>query len=126
MTADDLTAIDVETIRQLKGLAGTGGSDLLGELLTLFESNTHETIAALRLATEQCRDAEAVRVAHTLAGAAMTVGASGIAVAAKRMEALAKDGRGAELEPHMAAIAEALPSVMARMREMDSPGTTGR
>ena len=96
----------------------------------LSNANIKNTIFRLAGAdnfpADYVRDAEAVRVAHTLAGAAMTVGASGIAVAAKRMEALARDGRCAELEPHMAAIAEALPSVMARMREMDSPGTTGR
>ncbi|MDO8834354.1 MAG: Hpt domain-containing protein [Vicinamibacterales bacterium] len=86
-------AIDRRALDQLRGLTGEAGSDLVNELVDLFESTSAETITDLRASVARGEAAAAARLAHSLAGSALTLGASGIASLARRMQDLASTAR---------------------------------
>ena len=90
--------IDQEALHSLWGLPGETQPDLIGELIELFAAKTPETLHLLgHLAGGDARDAE--RLAHSLKGASLTLGATHLAALAREMESLARDGRTTALSP---------------------------
>jgi HPt (histidine-containing phosphotransfer) domain-containing protein len=84
----DLLATDV--LRELQSLDEDGS--LLTGLISTFRDDTTSKLLVLREALATGDDAELGRVAHSLCGAARTLGATGVARAAKELQEAARAG----------------------------------
>ncbi len=111
-----LPDIDAEALRCLWELPGETQTDLLGELIEIFAAHTPEAISCLRdhAAAGVMREAE--RLAHSLKGSALTLGATGIAELARTIESLAGEGRTAEIPPLIDRIDALLGPTLDRLR----------
>ena len=119
-TAGDAdAAVDIDALRQLRGLTGETGRDLAGELVELFGTNTAEVLARLReLAGAPLAAApEAERLAHALKSSSASVGATGMAELARAAEDLVGQRRLSEVAALADRMVEALGPVLARLRE---------
>lgn len=114
MTVD----IDPAALRQLEGLAGEDGADLAGELIDLFASHTPVKIAELHEAIAQGDASAAYRHAHTVAGSALSLGATGLVALARQAETLARQDRLGEIAPVADRMTAALGPTIARLREI--------
>ena len=90
---------DAEALEALWGLPGEAQPDLLGELIELFAARTPEILRGIRDHVGIGATPEAERLAHSLKGSALTLGARGIAGLARTMERLAGEGRTEEILP---------------------------
>ncbi|MEI6666720.1 MAG: Hpt domain-containing protein [Acidobacteriota bacterium] len=108
--------IDADAIRQLQGLAGEAGDDLVEELLALFATNTLDTLSRLKDLAAHGHAVEAARFAHSLAGSASTVGAIGIAAVARHIEDRARRDRLAEIPSAVDRIDRLLEPTLALLR----------
>ncbi len=101
------------------GLASVGGR-LAGyrRVLDLFVTHHGDDAARLRQALRDGQATEARRLAHTLKGAAATLGATEVSALAKELEAGLHDGAGsAELDGSLARLDDALRALLAPLRE---------
>ena len=110
--------IDVAALARLEGLTSDTGADLLGDLIVLFAANTPDALARLReLTLDHPASADTIeRLAHTLKSTALTLGAIGIADAARRIERLAREPKPAEITALVDQIAERLAPTVDRLR----------
>lgn len=88
-------AVDPVAVRSLAGLEDDEGEDLAAALVELFESTSRDTLTRLAaLAGAPAEGApEAERLAHSLKGAAATLGATAVAELAGAIEHAARGGR---------------------------------
>lgn len=114
--------VDPEALRQLDGLMGEDGGDLVAELIDLFTSTTAETLARLRAAVARGDAVEARRHAHSIKGSAQTMGAASLAALAREAEELAGAQRMEDVLPLADRMGAALGPTVARLREI----TAGR
>ena len=85
-------ALDLAVLESLRQLARPGEPDVLREVLATFLADAPRRIAAITHAIE-CRDAQALlRAAHTLKGAAASIGAAGIQDRCRELESAAREG----------------------------------
>lgn len=108
--------VDTAAIRQLRGLAGESGGDLVDELIELFGSNTVKLLSDLRNLAGQSDSTLAARLAHSLAGSASTVGATGIADQARLIERLALQRHLDQIPALVDRIAATLDATLQRLR----------
>jgi len=111
----DTASIGAEAMQKLVGLTGETGSDLIAELIDLFETSTPDTLRQLKVLVPADASTGA-RLGHSLKGSAGTLGAIGIAEAAATIEQLCRDGRPDEIRPHIDRIDQALGAVIAGLR----------
>ena len=108
--------IDEHALRVLWELPGETQTDLLGELIEMFAAHTPETISSLRDRAAAGIRGEAERLAHSLKGSALTLGATGMAELARTIENLAREGRTAEIPPFIDRIDALLGPTLDRLR----------
>jgi response regulator RpfG family c-di-GMP phosphodiesterase len=68
-----------------------GDLDLLGEIVTLFESESRRMVSEMKLALSAGDSGELQRIAHTLKGSASSLGGTGVARAASVLEVMGRD-----------------------------------
>lgn len=90
----DRVVLDVEVLERLGRLGEASGEDLVGQLATLFLTDAHTRVVALRQAVARDDAAAVVRSAHTLSGASANLGAT---VLARLCATLAADGAVGDL-----------------------------
>ncbi len=108
--------VDQRAMRQLVGLSTDRGTDLIGSLIDLFETNTPDLIARIESMTTAGASGEVERAAHTLKAGAATLGAVAIADVARTIEHAARDGVAINVRPHLDAIREQLAPTLAALR----------
>ena len=109
-------SVDPAALENLWGLTGEGGGDLAAELITLFAEQTRAIVAALQRPAPQQDCHEARRLAHRLAGSALTLGANGIAAIARQIEDLAEAHHAEEIPALAAQLAELFEPTLDRLR----------
>lgn len=85
--------IDLRAIDQLLELSGDEDTGLLDEVIGVFAANAPDSVRRIREALTAGQLREASRHAHTLAGSALTLGASDVVALARRIEHGALDGQ---------------------------------
>ncbi len=107
--APDDVAVDVTHLQR----ATLGDAALEREILVLFERQSAALLAQL-----QDRPADGARLAHTLKGSALAIGAFGVAEAAEELEFAFRDGasRSAPLRRLQAALTDARDAIAALLR----------
>jgi HPt (histidine-containing phosphotransfer) domain-containing protein len=68
-----------------------GDRDLLGEIVTLFESESRRMVSEMTLALSTGDSAGLQRIAHTLKGSASSLGGTSVARAASVLEGMGRD-----------------------------------
>ncbi|MFA6233867.1 MAG: response regulator [Bacteroidota bacterium] len=89
-SADDL--LDAETLEMLLSISDDSGTDIFAELLSILEAQTPELIQQLITALEGGDEIAIRRIAHTLKGSALNLGARAVAEVCQRMENAAEHG----------------------------------
>jgi HPt (histidine-containing phosphotransfer) domain-containing protein len=85
-------ALDLAVLESLRQLTRPGEPDVLREVLATFLTDAPGRVAAITNAI-QCKDAHALlRAAHTLKGAAASIGASGVQGRCCELESAARTG----------------------------------
>jgi HPt (histidine-containing phosphotransfer) domain-containing protein len=94
-----MSVLDPETVDQLRALARTANSDLLGKLQASFARDTPARLVALRAAVV-AGDADAVAFGlHTLRGNAANLGAIEIVATCRQIESATEAPGAPALEP---------------------------
>ena len=88
----DPRVIDLRVIDTLRQLNQPGEPDVVSEVLTLFLSDAPVRLAAIRTAIEAQDPTALQRAAHTLKGAAGTIGATALQQCCKDLEGAGKSG----------------------------------
>lgn len=112
MTAE----IDPAALEQLRGLTTETGGDLIVELIDVFDASTVSLLADLADALATGAMPAATRYAHTLKGAASTVGAVHVADCARAVEHLAQEGRAADAAALVPTLRALVPPALAALR----------
>ena len=85
-------ALDVAVLESLRQLTQPGEPDVLRDVLATFLADAPRRVAAITDAM-QCQDAPALlRAAHTLKGAAASIGAAGLDASCRDLESAARNG----------------------------------
>jgi HPt (histidine-containing phosphotransfer) domain-containing protein len=110
--------VDTAALQRLAGLTTETGDDLMGAMIELFGANTPAAVATLRELSARPRESAPMleRTAHTLKGAAATLGAVEIADLARTVEDAARTGARLEIAPILARIDERLAPVLRTLR----------
>jgi HPt (histidine-containing phosphotransfer) domain-containing protein len=110
--------IDPGALRKLQGLTTETGGSLAAELIELFADNTSGVLRQLRalLVTGSAANREVERLAHALKSSALTLGATGMADAAREIENAAREARLSGVEPLLDRLAHDLGPTVARLR----------
>lgn len=128
-TGSTMPRVDAGALRQLQGLTTETGADLMGALIDLFETTTPATLEALAAPNRGGAGAAAIeRAAHSLKGAAATLGAADMAEIARTIEQAARDGTPLDLAPLLTRLEVLLHPTVAmlraeRQRILDSTGS---
>lgn len=109
-----IPSVDPAALEALWGLPGEGGGDLVSELITVFAEQTRAIVAALEASGSGQADEQTGRLAHRLAGSAVTLGATGIAAVARQIEA--------EADAHRA---DAVPALVRQLAALVEPTLAG-
>jgi PAS domain S-box-containing protein len=95
-----------------------GNQRLLGRLLRDFAQAYADMVGEVRAALDAGESDRAMRLAHTVAGIAGTIGAGAAGMAARALEGVLRHGgTAAEIEHHFAAFAQALTPVLAVLKD---------
>ena len=106
-------ALDLAVLESLRQLTRPGEPDVLREVLATFLADAPRRIAAITNAI-QGQDAHALlRAAHTLKGAAASIGAAGVQGRCRELESTARKG---DVEPGATAVLSALGEELERVR----------
>lgn len=106
-------SLDPEICSQLRHL---GGDDLLGQLFRTFVELGPERLAAVRVGLE-ADDRQATRKAlHSIRSSAATLGATGLAEEAGRLERLAQEGPLGGVSAALPVLEEALGGTLSEMQ----------
>lgn len=116
VSRSDAVNLDLQALRQLEGLPGEQGGDLVSELIAMFASTAPDALRRLRAAALGQGADDAERVAHSLKGSAAMLGATGISRLARMIEALARGGRTREIGPLVNRIDASLAPTLERLR----------
>jgi CheY-like chemotaxis protein/HPt (histidine-containing phosphotransfer) domain-containing protein len=110
--------VDLGALRKLQGLTTESGGSLAAELIELFAGNTPGVLHQLRtlLQSGPAANREVERLAHALKSSALTLGATGMAAAAREIENAAHEGRLAGVDPLLDRLAHDLGPTVARLR----------
>lgn len=100
MTQPDPHVLDPNTLDQLLAL-DDGGTGLFLEMFQLFQEDTPERIASMDALLMNGEMGELADVAHAIKGAASTMGAMRLRVAAAAVEAAGRKGGSGEDFPEM-------------------------
>jgi HPt (histidine-containing phosphotransfer) domain-containing protein len=111
-----MSEIDPAALEQLRGLTTETGGDLIVELIDVFADSATQLLADLTRALDSGEAAHATRFAHTLKGAASTVGAAQVTEGARAIEMLAHEGRIAEAATRVPALASLIAPTVAALR----------
>jgi CheY-like chemotaxis protein/HPt (histidine-containing phosphotransfer) domain-containing protein len=108
--------VDPAAARDLWGLPGETQADVLGELIELFAVQTPATLDDIRQGTEAGVGPDVRRLAHSLKGSALMLGATTVGELARRIEHDAEAGRDAAIPELVAQIDAALPATVRALR----------
>jgi HPt (histidine-containing phosphotransfer) domain-containing protein len=107
-------ALDLAVLESLRQLTRPNEPDVLREVLATFLADTPGRIAAITSAI-QCQDAHALlRAAHTLKGAAASIGAAGVEGRCRDLENTARKGN---VDQGATALLSALGEELERVRK---------
>lgn len=109
--------IDLRAMKQLVGLSTDRGTDLLGALIDLFETNTPQLIARIESLSAEGSQSGIERAAHTLKAGAATLGAVAIADLARTIEHAARDGVAVDTPHLLGQIREQLGPTLGALRK---------
>lgn len=117
-----LPVLDLAAIEAFRGMAPAGMPDPTPRLVALFRRESRVRLEALRAAAER-GDAHAVyQAAHAAKGSAGTFGARQMHALAEEIERRGRAGTVADLQPLVAALAEAFERVDAALTAAGLPG----
>ena len=105
-TAGTDNALDGAVIAALRDFDEATGGKMLGELITLYLTDTAVRVATLRSAVESGAMAVIAELAHGIKGSSANVGARGMAGACARLESAAMEGDPAQTAPCLLATIE--------------------
>jgi HPt (histidine-containing phosphotransfer) domain-containing protein len=91
--SDQLQAVDVSSLEQLRRLQQPGAPDVVARIAGRFLDETSERVATLLRAVSLADARELERAAHALKGIAGTVGANEIRDVAQQLERVGREGR---------------------------------
>ncbi|MFN0302577.1 MAG: response regulator, partial [Burkholderiales bacterium] len=110
--------LDSTIIAQLRALQKKNGSDLLSRVSRAFLRDGAELVQEIRSAVVNGDAARLQRAAHTLKGAAGTIGAKALASLSKSLETLARNGTVAGGEPLVTDIEREAKSATAALAQL--------
>lgn len=111
-----MSGIDREALAQLQGLTTETGGDLVVALIDVFSESSLTLLTGLDGALSAGSAADAKRHAHTLKGAASTVGATEVAECARSIEQFAKDNKLADAQALLPSLRQLLPDAVSALR----------
>jgi HPt (histidine-containing phosphotransfer) domain-containing protein len=99
-------ALDRAVITALRQFDEATGGQILGELVTLYVTDTTVRVATLRGAVDSGATAVIAELAHGIKGSSANVGARGVAAACARLESAVTDGDPSHTVPQLLTVIE--------------------
>ena len=123
--AVEIPVVDEAALRQFDGLKGKDGGTLISELVDMLAADARARIAGMADALDRRDVRELRRLAHSLRGSALTLGAVRLGSACERLERLSASGLPDRGHRELATVEEELARAVQRLRHLDaSPSPT--